>query len=620
MPSYTELMRGFEFGPWRVLPERGLVRDGEDERHVEPIVMDVFVVLASHGGDVVTKDQLIDAVWDGRPQTDDVITRCISSLRRVLGDDARNPSYIETVQRRGYRVMQPVTLVDEGIRPATAAKTSSIRTDLVLIGVGLVAVLVIGWYALIRNGDSPGLEPTSVAVFPFECLQDANDPSEHLCFGFAEQAISALNQVEGFQIVRKRDEYDADEVADEDSLVTGSVQIIGDAVRVTARLENVRTGVVIWSQPFDNNRDGIFDLQRQVADGLRGALDEDFVAEAPADTSTSFAAMEAYAVGRYIFEQRDHDRIEEAIDEFQRAIDLDPSFGPAWLGLAYTYSIWPDYDLRIDRLASFEEALTVIANGVENDPSIRESAGTVYGYVYHKQNRWADAMENTLMAVNGASPTADDFHWHSRVLASVGRMEESAEYARRGVALDPEYPVIISRLAIASFWINDLNTAERYFDIANRMELEASIHSLAYSLYLIRTGRIDDAKVWAKQALAELKVPTDWVDPVFDGIDDPAARDSALGILDALDASGELPANVIMTLSMLLGDVDRAMRVAQGIVTGDGVFEIEILFTDEFRAFREHPDFERFVNDVGLADYWASAGCRYENDEVSCGS
>ena len=80
-----------------------------------------------------------------------------------------------------------------------------------------------------------------------------------------------------------------------------------------------------------------------------------------------------------------------------------------------------------------------------------------------------------------------------------------------------------------------------------------------------------------------------------------------------------MPANVIMTLSMLLDDVDRAMRVAQGIVTGESVFEMEILFTDEFRDFRQHPGFEAFVRDVGLAAYWESAGCQYDNDQVTCG-
>lgn len=389
-------------------------------------------------------------------------------------------------------------------------------------------------------------------------------------------------------------------------------------MRIAVRLEDARSGFVAWSESFDADRDGIFALQRQVGDGLRAALDADFVADARGGTSVSFAAAEAYALGRYLFEQRDHDRIEEAIAQFEEAIRIDPSYGPAWLGLAYTYSIWPDYDLRIDRWSSFDKALEIIANGVERDSSIAAAAGTVYGYVYHKQNRWADAMSNTLLAVNAETPSADDYHWHSRVLASVGRMDESLEFARRGAAVDPEYPVIMSRMAIASFWVNDLDSAHRYFDIANRMELEASIHSLAYSLFLIRTQRFDEAAASAARALVEIDLPTDWIEPVFDGIADPAKRDSALALLERLDASGEMPANVIMTLSVLLGDVDRAMRVARGMAGGDSVFEIEIVFIDEFREFRAHPEFPAFIEEVGLAEYWESAGCHWTIEAVQC--
>jgi hypothetical protein len=109
------------------------------------------------------------------------------------------------------------------------------------------------------------------------------------------------------------------------------------------------------------------------------------------------------------------------------------------------------------------------------------------------------------------------------------------------------------------------------------------------------------------------------VGPVFDGIADEASREEALAVLEQLDQSGEMPANIVMTLSMLLNDVDRAMRIGRAMVSRDSVFELEIIFTDEFRAFRQHPEFFAFVEEVGLADYWASAGCRYSNDRVDCG-
>ena len=621
MPTYTDLMRGFEFGPWQVMPERGLVRDGDNEQHIEPLVMDVFVVLASHGGEVVTKDQLINEVWDGRPQTDDVITRCISSLRRALGDDAKNPKFIETVQRRGYRVMLPVAQPDQEAVVPTPDR-SSVKPDIWVIAIGFLGVAIIAWYALMRPGPdvtrTDGL--TTIAVYPFECLQATNESNDHLCFGFADEAISVLNGVEGVQIVRKRIAYDATVFSDEDNIVTGSVQIIGDQVKVAARLENTDSDLVVWSGTFDDPRSSIFDLQRQVANGLRLHLDPGFAGVTHLAEPSTFAAEEAYDRGRYLFEKRNSDTIDEAIDAFREAIELDPTYGPAWLSLAYTYSIWPDYDLSIDRDDAYSQALATMADGIREDPTIEQAAGTVYGYINHKRNQWNEAMANTSMAVNAPNPGADDFHWHSRVLASVGRLGESLQFARVGAELDPDNPVMMSRLAIAYFWVNDLENAAHYFAEANRMELDAPIHSLAYSLYLIRMGNFDEARERIKRALSEFDLETAWVDPIIDGIEDPDLRARALSMLDQLQASGQMTDNVIMTISILLGDVDRAMTVARGLATGDSVYEIEIIYVDEFVDFRRHPDFAEFVESVGLQRYWDEANCTLIEDRVACDS
>ena len=97
MERENDLNKGFTLGHWTVLPNRGLLRaDGVEER-VEPLVMRVLVALAEAGGEVLSKDELIDTVWDGRAQSDEPLNRCISVLRRKLGDDSRNPTFVENI-------------------------------------------------------------------------------------------------------------------------------------------------------------------------------------------------------------------------------------------------------------------------------------------------------------------------------------------------------------------------------------------------------------------------------------------------------------------------------------------------------------------------------------------
>ena len=114
----------FRLGAWRVEPGLGRISTDATERVVEPKVMDVLVHLAARPGEVVSADELIASVWHGRPMGDNPVHRCVSILRRALGDDAHRPRYIGTVPKRGYRVVAPV----ETVRGAPAALEATARS------------------------------------------------------------------------------------------------------------------------------------------------------------------------------------------------------------------------------------------------------------------------------------------------------------------------------------------------------------------------------------------------------------------------------------------------------------------------------------------------------------
>ena len=119
MATFTDLRKGFELGPWQVLPDLGLLRQGETEQRLEPMVMNVLVLLASSDGDVVTSDQIVEAVWAGRPTAPEAIVQKIKVLREKLGDDPKDPKFIHTIPKIGYRLVCAV-VVPEVVEPESA--------------------------------------------------------------------------------------------------------------------------------------------------------------------------------------------------------------------------------------------------------------------------------------------------------------------------------------------------------------------------------------------------------------------------------------------------------------------------------------------------------------------
>lgn len=628
MPTYDELRKGFGLGGWQVLPDRGLLRDGGAEIHVEPLPMDVLVVLAAHQGDVVSKDQLVDAVWKGRPVSDEVITRCISLIRRALGDDAKAPRFVENVPRRGYRLMLPITLPE---RPdqLVAVPPAAVRSAYALPLIGGFAAIALIIAVLFWPSPDPVPEPDfsgqpirSVVVFPFRCDVD----KEYLCFGFSEVLTSTLFRLDDLRVVKSREAFvpgkSTREIVGEfdvDAVMEGQVRFDGQRFTVVADLVDGRNGAVLFSNTYDVAEEAIYDLQETVASDVREKIAGESDVAAPATSRpSSFAVFDRYAEGLYAFEQRSADSIRQAIDLFQQTIDLDPKFGTAYLMLAYAYALLPEYGDEPQE-PMYERAMLVAEQGIRMDPSINDATATIRGFIAHKRGEWI-AAENAYQQALGADHVYPVTHQlYSRLLSSVGRLDASLEQAARARELDPQSAVLISRLAIANFWVGNMDEAERLFARAHGMNLLSPIHDLAYALFKIRQGRTDEARDLAKAGLEKYGADNSWVDPVFDGIEDPTLRDQAHRLVSDMSASGQLPARVEITLWALLNDADRAMQVARRLESEGEVFEAELLFIPQFQQLREHPDFPALMDAIGLTEYWDSVSCQWQQHALHCG-
>jgi TolB-like protein len=266
-----------QVGRWCVQPSLNELRDGPTVRHVEPQVMDLLVFLASRDGRVVSKDEIIDGVWEGRFIAEATLTRSIADLRRALGDSRARPQYIETIAKRGYRIVAAVSRGDGGGAPGEDADTGG------------------------EGASAPVPEPCLI-VLPFADL--GPDSSPYFCDGLTDDIINALTRVSGLRVISRTSAFavhargaDVAEIGrglGATHAIEGSVRQAEGRLRVTAQLVDLRTHCHVWSERYDRALSDVFAIQDEIAAGIarRLQLTLDGLAARAAAPTTS---MEAYA-------------------------------------------------------------------------------------------------------------------------------------------------------------------------------------------------------------------------------------------------------------------------------------------------------------------------------------
>jgi TolB-like protein/DNA-binding winged helix-turn-helix (wHTH) protein len=516
----------------------------------------ILAYLLEHAGQMVTRDELRQLLWpaDTFVDFDHSLNTAVMTLREALGDKADKPLYIETLPRRGYRFVAPVSLgraavrtEDEGVAsvphapsaesakpPAEAAALSAPLTSqdqtasyggpssepkalrlrlsvwLTALRVAAVPALLVtvislatlGWRnRFLARAAEPQIK--SLAVLPLENL--SGDPSqEYFADGMTDELITELARIPGLRVVSRTSVMQVQgkgvhkslqQIAgalNVDALVEGSVVRSGDKVRITAQLIDARNDKHLWAQSFESQTSDVLSLQDSVAREIASQT-KTVLAPTRGDRNTmpiNPAAYDAYLRGRYFLSKRD---AVKSAAYFQQAISLDASYASAYAGLAdalETQSVFGDVKTQ----DGMPKALAAAKRAIELDPENGE-AYTALGTIETSYEWNWTAAERDLTHAIALSPSYSYAELRYAIfLDATDHPEDAVTHMRRALELDPLSFYMNRQLGTTLYLARHYDEALSYLRRAGEMEpnLAGIVENWVSAIYE-KEGRQDDA-------------------------------------------------------------------------------------------------------------------------------
>jgi DNA-binding winged helix-turn-helix (wHTH) protein/TolB-like protein/Tfp pilus assembly protein PilF len=513
--------RFYEFGPFQLVPgERQLLRAGKPVA-LSPKAFDTLLILVEQSGHVVKKDDLIQGVWPDAYIEENNLNQYVSLLRKTLGGN--NGEYIETVRRYGYRFTADVRQVSDETSALLLHKhtrthvvvreeTTEARRDMqivehagsvahsyplprtrrlvfgVFIAATAVAGMAVGVFFLRGSGDSKqSMTPAirSMAVLPFQPLgTDSND--EYLGLGVADALITKLGQLEQIKVsptgaIQKYAEGARDPVAigrelNVDAVLDGRIQKSGPRVRVTVLLVRVRDGGSLWAEKFDEEFNSIFAAEDaivwRVTRGLIPMLNKQDQEKLSKHYTDNQQAYEAYLKGRYFWSKRTTDSLRQSVEYFQQALEKDPNFALAYVGLADAYLI-----------NDVPKAETVLRKALELDETLGEAHASLGFYRTFWHWDWQAAEPEFKRAIELSPNYATAHQWYGLYLAVRGRSDEATREMRQAVELDPHSPNMNADLGQLYYFAHEYDQA--ITQCRKALETDPDFHFAHEYLFLV---------------------------------------------------------------------------------------------------------------------------------------
>lgn len=511
--SENNLDTRFTIGDWLVEPDALRIVRGDIEKKLEPKVMQVLVHLAHNSGQVVSRQQLESTVWQGVIVGYDSLGSTIIKLRKAFNDDSRNPAIIQTIPKKGYRVIAPVRFVggpttDIDSRPTGSSSKHHSKTNLrVILSIALViAALLLAdrWFSGPTRIES--LQTPRLAVLPFKNLS-ADPRQEYLSDGITADLITDLANVENVAVIArnstfvyKNTDIDVRRIKEElgvDYVVEGSVRKADKKVRISARLIDASNGINVWADRFDAEFSDMFAIQDKVVERIVSSLEirlsEQEKNRIAAVYTDSIVAYDYFLQGWQYFWRYTREDNKQAREYYLKAIELDQNFARAYANLGVTYAFdymngWSD-----DPKNTLQQANKYISKAVQLDdrlPQVHWAVGIVNTY---GQN-YDIAIQAAEKAISQSPHFADGYGLLATVLNYAGQPERARQVMQKAMQLNPRHPFIYKMiLGKIHFNLREYEEAANYFTQAvdrNPTAQEVRLWLAATYVYL---GKRDDA-------------------------------------------------------------------------------------------------------------------------------